>query len=139
MGTRLPFCIRRGAIFYWRRRLPSPSKMSVEFSLGTKDERVARRLTDPLGRQAGLLGDGRDLRSLQVCRSGSQSSKERRSEPEVDAEEVRPHSPTPASSKLGQAPQAPADKSGVKSASGPHPQNVRDSASGALSMFLGQH
>lgn len=44
MGTRLPFCIRRGAIFYWRRRLPSPSKMSVEFSLGTKDERVARRL-----------------------------------------------------------------------------------------------
>ncbi|SFD01983.1 DUF6538 domain-containing protein [Devosia psychrophila] len=44
MGTRLPFCIRRGAIFYWRRRLPSPAKMSVEFSLGTKDERVARRL-----------------------------------------------------------------------------------------------
>lgn len=44
MGTRLPFCIRRGAIFYFRRRLPSPAKMSVEFSLGTKDERVARRL-----------------------------------------------------------------------------------------------
>lgn len=44
MGNRLPFCIRRGAIYYWRRRLPSPSKMSVEFSLGTKDERIARRL-----------------------------------------------------------------------------------------------
>ena len=44
MGTRLPFCIRRGATFYFRRRLPSPAKMSVEFSLGTKDERVARRL-----------------------------------------------------------------------------------------------
>jgi len=48
MGTRLPFCIRRGAIYYWRRRLPSPSKMSVEFSLGTKDERVARRLCSVL-------------------------------------------------------------------------------------------
>ena len=48
MGTRLPFCIRRGAIFYFRRRLPSPSKMSVEFSLGTKDERVARRLSSLL-------------------------------------------------------------------------------------------
>lgn len=48
MGTRLPFCIRRGAIYYWRRRLPSPSKISVEFSLGTKDERVARRLSSLL-------------------------------------------------------------------------------------------
>lgn len=45
MGTRLPFCIRRGAMFYCRRRLPSPSKMSVEFSLGTKDERIARGLS----------------------------------------------------------------------------------------------
>jgi hypothetical protein len=44
MGNRLPFCILRGAIYYWRRRLPRPSKMSVEFSLGTKDERIARRL-----------------------------------------------------------------------------------------------
>lgn len=48
MGTRLPFCLRRGATFYWRRRLPSPSKMSVEFSLGAKDQRVARRLCSVL-------------------------------------------------------------------------------------------
>nr|WP_295884961.1 site-specific integrase [uncultured Devosia sp.] len=52
MGTRLPFCLRRGATFYWRRRLPSPSKMSVEFSLGTKDERVARRLCSVLAAES---------------------------------------------------------------------------------------
>lgn len=52
MGTRLPFCIRRGAIFYWRRRLPSPAKMSVEFSLGTKDERAARRLCSLLAMES---------------------------------------------------------------------------------------
>lgn len=46
------------------------------------------------------------------------------------------HPPPPQlPSKLGQAPQAPADKFGVKSAFGPHPQNVRDSASGAMSTF----
>lgn len=45
MGTELPFCIVRGTTFYWRRRLPSPFKMSVEFSLGTKDLRVARGLS----------------------------------------------------------------------------------------------
>lgn len=45
MGTKLPFCILRGTTFYWRRRLPSPFKMSVEFSLGTKDLRVARGLS----------------------------------------------------------------------------------------------
>jgi hypothetical protein len=66
-------------------------------------------------------------------------TKERQSEPEVDAGEVRPPSPPQLPSKLRQAPQAPADKSGVKSASGPHPQNVRDSASGATAIFLVQH
>lgn len=40
-------------------------------------------------------------------------------------------SPPQLPSKLGQAPQALADKYGVKSASGPHLQNVRDCASGA--------
>ena len=45
MGTKLPFCILRGTTFYWRRRLPRPFKMSVEFSLGTKDLRVARGLS----------------------------------------------------------------------------------------------
>lgn len=48
MGTKLPFCILRGTTFYWRRRLPSPFKMSVEFSLGTKDLRVARGLSSML-------------------------------------------------------------------------------------------
>jgi integrase len=48
MGTKLPFCILRGMTFYWRRRLPSPFKMSVEFSLGTKDLRVARGLSSML-------------------------------------------------------------------------------------------
>lgn len=48
MGTKLPFCILRGTTFYWRRRLPTPFKMSVEFSLGTKDLRVARGLSSML-------------------------------------------------------------------------------------------
>ncbi|MDP2782880.1 DUF6538 domain-containing protein, partial [Devosia sp.] len=48
MGTKLPFCILRGTTFYWRRRLPSPCKMSVEFSLCTKDLRVARGLSSML-------------------------------------------------------------------------------------------
>lgn len=48
MGTKLPFCIPRGTTFYWRRRLPSPFKMSVEFSMGTKDLRVARGLSSIL-------------------------------------------------------------------------------------------
>jgi integrase len=48
MGTKLPFCIQRGTTFYWRRRLPSPFKMFVEFSLGTKDLRVARGLSSML-------------------------------------------------------------------------------------------
>ena len=48
MGTKLPFCILRGTTFYWRRRLPSPFKMSVEFSLGTKDLRIARGLSSML-------------------------------------------------------------------------------------------
>lgn len=61
--------------------------------------------------------------------------KKRRSKPEVDAGEVRLHSPTQLPSKLGQAPQARADKSRVKSASGPHSQNVRASASNATSPF----
>ena len=46
-------------------------------------------VTVPSGRQAGCLKDGRDRRSLRRCRSGSQQSKERASEPEVDAGEVR--------------------------------------------------
>lgn len=57
MGTKLPFCILRGTTFYWRRRLPSPFKMSVEISLGTKDLRVAR------GRSSMLAG-------LQYCVKG---------------------------------------------------------------------
>lgn len=44
MGTKLQFCILQGATFYWRRRLPRPFKMSMEFSLGTKDLRVVRGL-----------------------------------------------------------------------------------------------
>lgn len=52
-------------------------------------------VTEPSGRQAGRLKDGRDRRSLQTCRSGSHQSKKRASEPEVDAGEGRPTLPHP--------------------------------------------
>ncbi len=52
-------------------------------------------VTVPSGRQAGRLKDRRDRRSLQTCRSGSHQSKERASEPEVDAGEVHPTIPHP--------------------------------------------
>lgn len=39
----VPFLYRRGAIYYWRRRIPG-LKNPIAFSLGTPDPRLARRL-----------------------------------------------------------------------------------------------
>jgi hypothetical protein len=56
-------------------------------------------------------------------------------QPEVDAGGAAHTHHTQLPSKLGQAPKARAEPSGVKSASGPHPQNVRYSARVATSPF----
>ena len=42
--ARIPYAYRRGAIYYWRRRVPGLQKPIV-ISLGTSDPRLARNLS----------------------------------------------------------------------------------------------
>ena len=104
------------------------------FGHSTRPKRSRGNRPDAAGKPAlsrtDRIGDPFDM-----CRCGSHTQKKENPSQRLTTERSAHHSPPQLPSKLGQAPQAQADKSGVKSASGPHPQNVRDSASGATSPF----
>ncbi len=57
----IPHVERRGAVYYWRRRLPAgvvkdPTRSHLVLSLGTKEPAVARRLAAVLDREVAMLG-----------------------------------------------------------------------------------